>query len=64
MGEIGVARGPPLPPMHLHGEHLCPVKPIFIDIRCVRPHPLNQFILPHHRSNLGLLRCDAAGKSF
>ena len=62
MAEIRVPRCPLLRAMHLHREHICPVEPIFIDIRRISTHPFNQFILPHHHSKLGLLRCDATGK--
>ena len=64
VAEIRITRRPFLRAVHLHGKDIRPVEPIFIDVRCICPHPLNQFILPHHISKLGLLRCDATGKWF
>ena len=62
MAEIGITRRTFLRPMHLNREDIRPIQPIFIDVRRISPHPFNQFILPHHKSKLGLLRCDATVK--
>ena len=62
MAEIGITRRTFLRPMHLNREDIRPVQPIFIDVRRISAHPFNQFILPHHKSKLGLLRCDATVK--
>ena len=62
MAEIGVARRTLLRAMHLHGEDIGLVEPIFVYIRIIGADPLDQFILTHHHLKLGHLRCDATGK--
>ena len=48
MAEIGVAAGPFLAAMPLHGKHIGAVDQIFICIGIIGTDPFHQFILPEH----------------
>ena len=46
--EVGVARGTKLRPVRLHSEDVGAVQKIFVGVRVVTPHALDQFVLAHN----------------
>ena len=48
--KIGIARGALLVAVRLHGIDVGAVEQRLVRLGIVREHPLDQFILPHHRS--------------
>ena len=48
MGEIGIARGPALRAMRLHGEDIGAVERVLIGRGIIGLYPLDQFELPNH----------------
>ncbi len=50
--EIGLARGPRLVAMRLHGIDIGAVEQVLIRVRVIFHDPFNQFILAYHMSSL------------
>ena len=48
VGKIGIAGGPLLRAMRLHGVNIGAIEQDFVGVRVIATHPVDEFILPHH----------------